>query len=133
MSDNDVSQRNWFPVIVGGLTIVLAIAFYAKFRPEDFSGFMHRDVDDRSSAELVVNEDGYIAAVKTIFTAYDASKNAGEAYDTLIQLHAPASMKQFHIDCIIALGKLVEGGATNTDDATARFNAIHAQYSWFSL
>lgn len=133
MSEHEVSQRNWFPVIVGGLTILLAIAFYAKFRPGDFAALIHRDADDKQTEQSVVSEEGYIAAVQAIFAAYDTNQNAGTAYDTLIQLHAPASMKQFHIDCIIALGKLVQGGSADTDDAMARFNAIHAQYSWFTL
>lgn len=133
MNEEISSQRNWFPVIVAGLTIVLAIAFYAKFRPGDFAAFLERGSDDQPSAVSVVTEDGYKAAVTSIFATYDTNQNPTEAYNALIALHVPASMQQFHIDCIIALGKLVEGSSASTDDAMARFTALHAQYSWFTL
>ena len=133
MNELESSQRNWFPVIVGGLTIALAIAFYAKFRPGDFSAWMQRDVDSQSTAAPAVTEDGYKTAVTSIFATYDVNQNPTEAYNALIALHVPGSMQQFHIDCIIALGKLVEGSGASTDDAMARFAALHAQYSWFSL
>lgn len=133
MNERESSQRNWFPVIVGGLTIALAIAFYAKFRPGDFSGWMDRDTDSRPAAVSVVTEAGYQAAVTSIFATYDTNQNPNEAYNALIALHVPGSMQQFHIDCIIALGKLAEGSSANVDDAMARFNALHAQYPWFTL
>ncbi|MEK7632522.1 MAG: hypothetical protein AAB473_01905 [Patescibacteria group bacterium] len=133
MNDELPSQRNWFPVIVAGLTIVLAIAFYAKFRPGDFAALVQGGGDDQPATTSVVTEDGYRTAVAAIFAAYDNNQNPTEAYNALIALHVPASMQQFHIDCIIALGKLMDGNSTNTDDAMARFNALHAQYSWFTL
>ena len=133
MSVDMSSQRNWFPVIVAGLTIVLAIAFYAKFRPGDFAAFMQGDSNTESSTVSAVTEDGYKTAVASIFAAYDINQNPTEAYSALIELHVPSSMQQFHIDCIIALGRLVDGSATSTDDAMARFNALHAQYPWFTL
>lgn len=133
MNERESSQRNWFPVIVAGLTIVLAIAFYAKFRPGDFAAFMQSGSDEQTSTASVVTEDGYKTAVTSIFAAYDINQNPTEAYNALIALHVPGSMQQFHIDCIIALGKLVDGSSASTDDAMARFNALHAQYSWFTL
>ncbi len=133
MNEDMSSQRNWFPVIVAGLTIVLAIAFYAKFRPGDFAAFIQGGGDDASSTASVVTEDGYKSAVTSIFATYDTNQNPTEAYNALIALHVPSSMQQFHIDCIIALGKLADGSSAGTDDAMARFNALHAQYSWFAL
>lgn len=133
MNERESSQRNWFPVIVAGLTIALAIAFYAKFRPGDFSAWMERDTGSQTAAVSAVTEDGYRAAVTSIFATYDTNQNPTEAYDALIELHVPGSMQQFHIDAIIALGKLAEGSGASTDDAMARFNALHAQYPWFTL
>ncbi len=133
MNDDIPSQRNWFPVIVAGLTIVLAIAIYAKFRPGDFATLMQRDVDNQSVTVSAVTEEGYKAAVISIFAAYDVNQDATQAYSALIALHVPASMQQFHIDCIIALGKLLNVSSRDVDDAMARFNALHAQYPWFTL
>lgn len=135
MNESIPSQRNWFPVIVTGLTILLAVGFYAKFMPEEFASFTNDGDDDRSPAVSVplVTEDGYKNAVMSIFATYDNNLDARAAYNALIALHVPASMQQFHIDSIIALGRLFDGRAGSEEDATARFNALHAQYSWFTL
>lgn len=132
MISTEGSQRNWFPVIVAGLTIVLAIAFYAKFRPADFAAFTTGSINNALPAPSAMTEMEYQSAVQSIFATYDKNQNPREAYDALIQLHVPAAMQQFHIDCIIAVGKLANEKG-DVDDAMARFTALHAQYSWFTL
>ncbi len=134
MNENTSSQRNWFPVIVAGLTILLAIAFYAKFNPGELTSWF-KSADDQAftPSAPAVTESEYQAAVVSIFATYDKNQDPKEAFDTLIALHVPGSMQQFHIDCIIALGKLGAGKSADVEDAMARFNALHAQYSWFTL
>jgi len=135
MNENTPSQRNWFPVIVAGLTILLAVGFYAKFQPDEFAAITKGDSDDRVavSSTPAVTEEGYRSAVTSVFATYDKNQDPRAAYNALIALHVPGSMQQFHIDCIIALGKLADGTSVGSNDAMARFNALHAQYSWFSL
>lgn len=134
MNENTPSQRNWFPVIVAGLTILLAIGFYAKFKPNEFSSWFKGGDDGQTVAPVsAVTEDGYKAAVASIFAQYDKNQDPQGAYNALIALHVPGSLQQFHIDCIIALGKLAGGDSENTSDAMARFSALHAQYPWFTL
>lgn len=135
MNDNTPSQRNWFPVIVAGLTILLAVGFYAKFQPDEFAAFTKGGEDVRSTTVSTpgVTEEGYKTAVTSIFATYDSNQDPRTAYNALIALHVPGSMQQFHIDCIIALGKLADGTSAGSEDAMARFSALHAQYSWFTL
>ena len=135
MNENTPSQRNWFPVIVAGLTILLAFGFYTKFTPDVLTSLTKTDTDSQPlvPAAPAITDAGYKAAVTSIFATYDQNLDARQTYNAIIALHVPASMQQFHIDCIIALGKLSDGRAGSMDDATARFNALHAQYSWFTL
>lgn len=125
------SQRHWFPVIVAGLTVLLALVVYASRQQVNLadvtSVFSKKETVEVAPA---VTEADYQSAVTSIMAMYRTDKNAQSAYDALIVLHVPASMQTFHIDVIIAFGKLV---GKNAADGEARLNAIAAQYSWFTL
>jgi hypothetical protein len=121
------SQRNWFPVIVAGLTILLASAFYAKYAATERDAGPQTPLDSSASP---VTEEGYRSAVNAVMATYRESNDAQAAYDALIVLHVPSVFQQFHIDCIIALGKLASGDVA---DGNARLSALRAQYSWFTM
>lgn len=125
------SQRHWFPVIVAGLTVLLALVFYASRQQFDFASvtsvFSEPEVVEAPPA---VTEADYQSAVTSIMATYKADGNAQAAFDALVVLHVPTSMKSFHIDVIIAFGKLV---GKSVADGEARLNALAAQHSWFSL
>ncbi len=131
------SRRNWFPVILAGLTILLATGIYASqyrgdmpfsISSEVISNFKIpvRELKQTSS----VTSAGYQSAVLTIIATYKTNKNAQSAYDALIVLHVPAVEQSFHIDLIIAFGKLVGGDGA---DGEARLQALMAQNSWFTM
>ena len=133
---SDSSQRNWFPVIVAGLTIILAAFFYGKYHPDGI-GAAVATIKDASSPTSLRGDDestptdsSYQSTVTTIMTTYTADKKAQSAYDALVLLHVPSSMQQLHIDLIIALGKILHGDAA---DGAARLTSLHAQYSWLPL
>lgn len=125
------SQRHWFPVIVAGLTVLLALVVFASRQQVDFSD-VASVFTKKEPVEVLpaVTEADYQSAVLSIMATYRTDKNAQAAYDALIVLHVPASMQRFHIDAIIAFGKLVGKDAA---DGQARLNALAAQYSWFTL
>ena len=130
------SPRNWFPVIIAGLTVMLAIVFYTTNRSVDLQHWVS-DVGSRGSEDSTLatvepapTEEEYKTAVRTILSTYNTDGNAQAAYDAFIQLHVPSIMQSFHIDLIIAFGKLA--AKTQTDGA-ARLNALEAQNSWLSL
>lgn len=126
------AQRNWFPVILAGLTVLLAIIFYATNRSVDFSVWMASWSDDRGASSVPVadpiTEEEYQAAVRTILANADSDEQA--MYDAFVLLRVPKSMQTFHIDLIIASGKLASGDRA---DGEARFAALVAQYPWLSL
>mgnify|MGYP001588261847 CR=1 FL=1 len=132
MFNTSNTERNWFPVILAGLTVLLAIMFYATNRSVDFSTWVASWSEDRGSASAPVadpvTEEEYKAAVRSIVMNADRDEQA--AYDALVLLRVPGSMQTFHIDVIIAYGKLAAG---NTADGQARFEALLVQYSWLSL
>ena len=117
--------------IVAGLTVLLAIMFYATNRSVDLSAWMESWSSDRGAtvapAADPITEEEYQAAVRSIL----ASESGAETtYDALVLLRVPGSMQPFHIDLIIAYGKLASG---NAPDGEARFAALVAQYPWLSL
>ena len=125
-------QRNWFPVIIAGLTVRLAVIFYATNHSVDISAWMASWSEDHTiSNEPVadpVTEDEYQAAVRTILT--DQKNDEQAVYDALVLLRVPKSMQAFHIDLIITFGKLASGNAA---EGNARLNALLAQYAWLSM
>ena len=127
---SDSSQRNWFPVIVAGLTVILAAFFYGKYHPGGISATVAPLVTSSSSTEPAPTDASYQSAVTTIMTTYKADKKAQSAYDALVLLHVPSSMQQLHIDLIIALGKILHG---DVDDGTTRLASLRTQYSWLPL
>lgn len=123
-------QRNWFPVILAGLTVLLAIIFYATNRSVDISAWMASVSGGGSRQSVVadpVTEEEYQAAVRNIL---GSDNGAQSTYDALILLRVPGSMQTFHIDLIIASGKLASGDVA---DGQVRFDALIAQYPWLSL
>lgn len=127
-------ERNWFPVIVAGLTVLLALVFYATNRSVDVSTWMSSWFADRPAAPAPVadpvTEEEYQMAVRSIL---DLSDSAQSAYDALVLLRVPASMQAFHIDLIIASGKLASSDVADVADGEARFDALIAQYSWLEM
>lgn len=127
-------QRNWFPVILAGLTVLLAIVFYATNRSVDFSAWMaswsESGVGSRTSESVAdpITEEEYQAAVRSIIVNADSDEQA--MYDAFVLLRVPKSMQTFHIDLIIAFGKLASGDHA---DGEARLEALAAQYPWFSM
>ena len=124
-------DRNWFPAILIGLSVALALVFLVIFSPGEQSVFKPRaDVRKVDQPTVTVTEEGYQAAVTTILEAYRSSQDAKGTYDALIQLRVPGSMLNTHYELVIAFGKLV---SRETADGEARLTALKAQYPWLSL
>lgn len=131
------TERNWFPVIVAGLTVLLAIVFYATNRSVDLATWMATWSAERPAADMRVEdsltEAEYQAAVQSVMTAYRAHGDAQAAYDVLILLQVPSGFREFHLLLVIAFGKLADGGVANVADGMARLDALQFQYSWFTM
>lgn len=124
-------DRNWFPAILLGLTILLALIFAAALSPRGRDLLRaDRDVHEATAPAVRVTEEGYQAAANAILDTYATTHDAQAAYDALILLRVPASMMNAHYELVIALQKQVAG---DTADAAARFAALKAQYPWLNL
>ena len=131
MFNSPNTERNWFPVILAGLTVLLAVVFYATNRSVDIAAWTASwsDVGRRTSDVVAdpVTEGEYQAAVRSILAS---ESDPQTAYDAFVLLRVPGSMQTFHIDLIITYGKLAAGNAT---DGEARRDALVAQYPWLAL
>ncbi len=120
--------RHWFPVILGGLTILLGLGFLGIFLHRSNDSVPAETVDASSPA---MTEAAYKEAVRTLLQSYAQNADATVAYDTLLLLnHIPASMKDVHIALVGAFGKLMAGAQ---DEGNLRLEALRAQYSWLIL
>lgn len=131
MLNMQASQRNWFPVIVAGLTVLLACIFYGTNKQFNFSTLPELFTPKvETPVANAVTEAEYQNAVNTILSTYSLEKNAQAAYGACIQLRVPTGMQTFHIDLIIALGKLASGDVA---DGQSRLDALLAQNSWLAM
>jgi hypothetical protein len=124
-------HRHWFPAILIGLTVLLALTFAVVLTPSGQSFLDTRPAvrDVINSAPKVTN-DSYKQAVTSLLQTYSVDKDAEATYNALIALRVPRDMLNLHYELVIAFGKVNSGDA---DDASARFAALKAQYTWLPL
>lgn len=124
-------DRHWFPAILLGASIMLALVFAVVLSPQGQELLEHNpDVRDVVTPEVPVNEDTYRGAVVSLLQAYAEEGDAEATYNALIALRVPADMLNVHYELVIAMGKVMSGDMA---DAEARFAALKAQYSWLPL
>jgi hypothetical protein len=128
------SNRNWFPYISVGMTVLLALLFATKFWGDDLKRigdtFQDKDTPSLSKATSAVTDESYRAAVTSVLTAYMESKDAKSTYNALVLLRVPGSMQEVHYSLVVAFGKLASGEKT---DGEARLSALKAENSWLPL
>lgn len=124
-------DRNWFPAITLGFTILLGLIFFVVLSPQGREALTpHQDVREATAPATPVTEETYQSAVGSVLASYKESDDADAAYDALILLRVPASMMNVHYELVIAMQKEVAGDKT---EAAARFAALKAQYPWLNL
>ncbi|MFZ2681953.1 MAG: hypothetical protein WAZ14_02575 [Patescibacteria group bacterium] len=124
-------DRHWFPAILLGMTVILAVVFAAVLSPKG-QEFLenNQDVREVTVPSVKVNEETYTQAVSTLLEAYQVDEDPEATYNALIAVRVPGNMLNVHYELVVAFGKLVNG---ETDDGTARLAALKAQYSWLPL
>lgn len=124
-------DRNWFPAITLGFTILLGLIFFVALSPRGRDALTpDRDVREATTPASPVTEETYQSAVGSILASYQESDDSEAAYDALILLRVPASMMNVHYELVIAMQKESSGDEA---EAAARFAALKAQYSWLNL
>lgn len=124
-------DRHWFPAILLGFSILLALAFAAILSPQDQRLFDPRpDVREAIAPATVMTDEIYQTAVTHLLQAYANEQDAQATYDALIALRVPGTMLNLHYELVIAFGKLV---SDDEAEAQSRLAALKAQYSWLPL
>lgn len=124
------SQRNWFPFILAGVTLMLTAAFIVVDNGTLGNMSFTSDRESTISSVPAATEASYTAAVTTILGAYATDRDAGAAYDALVLVRVPAASQALHFDLVVAFGKLASG---SEEDGSARLAALKAQYAWLPL
>ena len=124
-------DRHWFPAILLGASIMLALVFAVVLSPQG-QELLERNPDARevSAPQTRVNEATYRGAVTSLLQAYASEGNAEATYNALIALRVPGDMLNLHYELVVAMGKVMSG---DDADATARLAALKAQYPWLPL
>ena len=99
--------RNWFPVILGGLTLGLAVFFFAVLGPVSHS--FNTPAETVDSKPPAMSEGEYQGAVKLIMTNYASD---------------------VHIALVGAFGKLAAG---DKEDGEKRLNDAKTTYAWLNM
>ncbi len=120
-----MNHRSWFPSILIGLSLLLALVFIlvTKGSPVSFS--------KRTPVEPpAITETDYRSAVNTVLDGYAESKDVSGTYNALILLRVPKESQVVHFDLVVAFGKLM---SKEIKDGEARLQAVKAANSWLHL
>jgi hypothetical protein len=124
-------DRHWFPAILLGFSVALALVFAAVLSPQGQELLENNpDVREITSPVMPVSEDAYVGAVTSLLTIYAEDQDSQATYDALISVRVPANMLNLHYELVIAFGKLASGDEA---DGLARLAALKAQYPWLTL
>ncbi len=123
--------RHWFPVIAGGVTLILVLAIAVVYGAKNSPSGSLIPAETLDASAPAQTEQEYQQAVRAVLGAYTTTGDASAAHNTLLYItRIPASMKDVHIGLVGALGKIAAG---EREDGELRLQALTLQYSWLSL
>lgn len=124
-------DRHWFPAILLGGSVVLALVFAVVLNPKGPELLEHKaQVREAMEPQVQINSDTYRGAVVSLLQTYAKDQDAEATYNALIALRVPGDMLNLHYELVIAMGKVMSG---DKEDANARLAALKAQYPWLPL
>ena len=124
-------DRHWFPAILLGFSVALALVFAVILSPQG-QELLEKNPDVREVTRPMtqVNEEVYKGAITSLLEDYATQQDPEATYNALIALRVPADMLNLHYELVIGFGKIVSGDAA---DGEARLAALKAQYTWLPL
>jgi hypothetical protein len=127
-----MNHRSWFPAILIGLSLALAVFFIGVIKHREAGGGtgLFSSPDPLPEPAVAVTEEGYRASVNSVLENYSIKKDAKNAYNALILLRVPAADQTLHFDLVVAFGKLSSG---QKEEGEARLAALKAENTWLSL
>lgn len=122
-------HRTWFPYILIGLSVALALVVAVWFQPSDE---VAQQNDQRVAQELpdVISEEEYRVMVNAILQEYQATSDARGAYQSLLDIVIPSAYKEVHLELVIIMGKF---DAEKAEEAQARYDLLRQQNDWLAL
>ncbi len=124
-------DRHWFPAILLGCSVLLALTFAVVLSPEGQNLFNKRlDVRQVSTPATLIDTQTYRSAVTSLLEDYRINLDAEATYNALIAVRVPADSMNLHYELVIALAKIMSG---QDEDGQARLSALKAQYPWLPL
>jgi hypothetical protein len=118
-----MQHRNWFPFILIGLTLLLALGIFAYQGPrvQETGSFAPADT------ETVVSTEQYREDVLNLFAQYADAGEYTRMYQELLVLSVPAGYQVLHLELAIAFDKLQSGDIA---EGEARIEALRSAYPW---
>ncbi len=89
--------RTWFPHIVIGLTVLLAIGVYILFSNRDANTTDH----DIAQSIVIPTSEEYRENVSAIIETYYADENREDAFGDLLNQIVPAEERDIHVEIIL--------------------------------
>lgn len=120
-----MSHRSWFPFILIGLSLALAVIIAAVYKPSPTS------VAQEDAVTLTApTASEYEAGVRAVFASFALTEDADAAYDALVAMRVPSvDYQAVHLELVLALAQLKTG---NTDEGQARLDIARTNYPWLT-
>lgn len=122
-----MSHRSWFPSILIGLSLALAVLIAAAYKPEPASDV---SVNNDEPAMTAPSADEYEAGVRAVLASYASTSDASAAYDALVAMRVPSlDYQSAHLELVIAFAQMKAG---NSDEGQARLDLATTAYPWLA-
>jgi hypothetical protein len=123
------SHRTFFPFILVGLSVLLAVGLYAFYssRPVDSTGSALA-VGTSTPAVKAPTHDEYVSLVSRIVSDFQTNQSSEQsAYDRLVAVTVPPADLATHLELVIIFGKFRSG---ETVAAQARYQTLKQTVTW---
>ncbi len=118
-----MQHRTWFPFILIGLTLLLALGIFAYQSPR----MQGTGTFAPSTSESVVTTEHYRANVLSLFSEYADAGEYSRMYQELLALSVPAGYQVLHLELAIAFDRLQSGDIA---EGESRIEALRSAYPW---
>lgn len=129
-----IHHRTWFPLIVVGLTVLLAGVIISLFKDEALTPSQESAV---TSVEYQANVHAITGSLRDEISAASNDELRAalleEKRSALIELLVPSEYKDLHLELVIVLSQMIDGykgDEAKLATAWSSWEALVAQYPW---
>jgi len=125
---HQLEHRTWFPFILIGLTITLAVIIVIWAQPKTSEPVKYSPYVAVESA--AVSEAEYQNLINYILKTYNENGDIEAAYQSLLDIVIPSSYKEVHLELVIIMSKYEAG---NDTEAQERLETLKEKYPWLEM